>query len=113
LDEATADGVAQAFGGAIEILGATETGGIAWRRQRPEAQRLAWTPFPKVAASAHDTTERLMVASPFVSGAGPASAFIIEDRVQFLPDGRFLLLGRADRTVKVGEQRVSLPEMEE
>jgi acyl-coenzyme A synthetase/AMP-(fatty) acid ligase len=114
LDEATADGVADAFGeGVIEVLGATETGGIAWRRQRPDAQRLAWTPFPKVTACADGGTPRLMVASPFVSGAGPASPFIMEDRVQFLPDGRFLLLGRADRTVKVGERRVSLPEMEE
>ena len=36
------------------------------------------------------------------------------DGVELSPDGRrFRLLGRMDRTVKIAEQRVSLPEMEE
>jgi 3-hydroxymyristoyl/3-hydroxydecanoyl-(acyl carrier protein) dehydratase len=34
------------------------------------------------------------------------------DRAQLLPDGSFRLLGRSDRTVKIGEKRLSLPEME-
>jgi hypothetical protein len=34
------------------------------------------------------------------------------DRVERLADGRFLLGGRADRVVKVGEKRLALPEME-
>jgi acyl-coenzyme A synthetase/AMP-(fatty) acid ligase len=55
---------------------------------------------------------RLAVTSPFVSTPG-APRFTMEDRVEFLGDGRFLLLGRADRTVKVGEKRVSLPDLEQ
>jgi acyl-coenzyme A synthetase/AMP-(fatty) acid ligase len=34
------------------------------------------------------------------------------DRVRILEDGRFLLEGRGDRVIKVGEKRLSLPEME-
>jgi 3-hydroxymyristoyl/3-hydroxydecanoyl-(acyl carrier protein) dehydratase len=34
------------------------------------------------------------------------------DRAERLPDGSFRLLGRSDRTVKIGEKRLSLPEME-
>jgi hypothetical protein len=34
------------------------------------------------------------------------------DQVELQPDGTFLLLGRADRIVKVGEKRLSLPTME-
>lgn len=113
LDEATADAVADAFGeAAIEVLGATETGGIAWRRQRPGPLRLAWTPFPRVAVGMDAETGRLLVTSPFAGDSESAGPLVVEDRGRFLPDGRFLLLARADRTVKVGERRVSLPEME-
>jgi acyl-coenzyme A synthetase/AMP-(fatty) acid ligase len=35
------------------------------------------------------------------------------DRVHLLPDGRFQTLGRADRVLKIGEKRLSLPDMEE
>ena len=34
------------------------------------------------------------------------------DRVRLLGGGRFVLQGRADRVVKIGEKRLSLPEME-
>jgi acyl-coenzyme A synthetase/AMP-(fatty) acid ligase len=36
----------------------------------------------------------------------------MDDAVELLPDGRFLLRGRLDRTVKIEEKRLSLPEME-
>ena len=40
--------------------------------------------------------------------------FVMGDGVELAPDGRhFKLLGRRDRLVKIAEQRVSLPEMEE
>jgi acyl-coenzyme A synthetase/AMP-(fatty) acid ligase len=114
LDESTADAIAEAFGeGALEIFGSTETGGVAWRQQQPGPERLAWTLFAKVTARKNDVDDRLVVDSPFVSAPGPESRFLMEDRAEFLPDGRFLLRGRADRVVKVGETRVFLPEMEE
>ena len=36
----------------------------------------------------------------------------MDDAVELLPDGRFFLLGRLDRTVKIEERRLSLPDME-
>jgi hypothetical protein len=44
---------------------------------------------------------------------GGRARFTLADRVAFDADGGFQLLGRADRTVKIGEKRLSLPEMEE
>jgi len=41
-----------------------------------------------------------------------SDAFTMADRVEFLPDGRFRLGTRDDRTVKVGDKRLSLPDME-
>ena len=37
---------------------------------------------------------------------------MLPDRLEFLPDGRFQLLGRADRVVKVAEKRVDLDGIE-
>ncbi len=114
LDETTADAIMEALGeGVFEVFGSTETGGVAWRQQQPGPDRLAWIPFSKVTVREGENDDRLVVRSPFVSAARPGSAFVMGDRAQFLPDGRFLLRGRADRVVKVGEKRISLPEMEE
>jgi 3-hydroxymyristoyl/3-hydroxydecanoyl-(acyl carrier protein) dehydratase len=38
--------------------------------------------------------------------------FVMGDRIEPLSDGSFRLAGRIDRTVKIGEKRLSLPEME-
>ena len=112
LDEETADALAQALGGApFEIFGSTETGGVAWRRQAPGAERLAWTPFEGVRVERDPADGRARVRSAVVSAGGPAG-FVMGDRVTLLGDGRFRLEGRADRVVKVGEKRLSLPEME-
>ncbi|MDH3687276.1 MAG: hypothetical protein OEP95_13680, partial [Myxococcales bacterium] len=54
----------------------------------------------------------LSVASPFVSTEAGVSGFAMGDRVELREDGTFLLLGRADRVVKIAEKRLSLPEME-
>ena len=105
----TADVAAAArrvFGRApLEIFGSTETGGVAWRRQ--ESGNEPWTVFDPVKAWS-DESGRLTVASPFSC----ARRFTLGDGVLFEPDGRFKLLGRMDRMVKIAEQRVSLPEME-
>jgi len=90
-----------------EVLGSTETGGIAWRQQTD--QETAWMPFAEVALST-DEIGRLVVDSPYIGGERP---FTMGDQVAFLPDGRFRLLGRTDRVVKVGGKRVSLPRVEQ
>lgn len=90
-----------------EVLGSTETGGIAWRRQT-EADA-AWTPFAGLGLS-RGQAGGLLVHSPFI---GTGQPFAMADRVAFLADGRFLLLGRTDRVVKVEGKRVSLPRVEQ
>jgi len=90
-----------------EVLGSTETGGIAWRRQG-EADP-AWTPFAGLGL-ARGEAGGLLVDSPFI---GTGQPFAMADRVAFLADGRFLLLGRTDRVVKVEGKRVSLPRVEQ
>lgn len=100
--------VAMACGKApIEVLGSTETGGIAWRQQEA-AQDPQWTPLPKVAIKISD--EELHVQSPFLKD--PSKYFKSGDRAEFDASGRFKLKGRLDRIAKVAEKRVSLTEME-
>jgi acyl-coenzyme A synthetase/AMP-(fatty) acid ligase len=93
--------------GVIEIYGSTETGGIGWRVQRALGQPAPWTPFPDLSLS-REPDGALRVLSP---RAG-AEAVRMEDRVEWVPGGGFLLRGRLDRIVKVEEKRVSLPEVE-
>ena len=89
-----------------EILGSTETGGVAWRRQG-DAQ-MGWTPLPGIAVrSDHDGA--LLVSSPFLATPSP---YRMEDAVECEPSGAFFLRGRLDRIVKIEEKRLSLPEME-
>lgn len=94
----------------LEIFGSTETGGVAFRRQdaaRPETA--LWTVFDPVKVAA-DADGRLVVRSPFSF----RRVFTMGDGVALADDGRrFTLLGRRDRLVKIAEQRVLLPEMEE
>ncbi len=115
LDADTARGVAAALGAPpYEILGSTETGGVALRQQSAHSD--AWTAFPAVSVRREVAGERLVVTSPFVSEGDAVGEqqrrFTMGDRVEMLDDGRFLLLGRADRIVKIGEKRLSLPAME-
>ena len=127
LDAETADRVRAALGRApLEIFGSTETGGVAWRRQEPGPDRLRWTPLRGVRVlrvAEGPEAGQLRVASPFVcagaesdSGtaldAGDRSAFTMGDLADVAADGRFALAGRGDRVVKIGEKRLSLPEME-
>lgn len=111
LDADTSSAAKRVFGVApLEIFGSTETGGVAWRRQGgPQASPHDWTVFDPVKVKA-SPDGRLVVCSPFSFQRD----FVMGDGVELSPDGRhFKLLGRKDRMVKVAEQRVSLPEMEE
>jgi 4-coumarate--CoA ligase (photoactive yellow protein activation family) len=87
-----------------EILGSSETGGIAYREGG--ASR-AWRPLPGVEVTA-DEDGRMLVRSPLVAASPHRGA----DRVRVLPDGSFELGARADGIVKIGGTRVSVAEIE-
>ena len=87
-----------------EILGSSETGGIAWR----QANSL-WQPFADVQLS-QDNNGALRIRSPYLP---PGHIEQGSDAVRFEADGRFELLGRLDRIVKLEEKRISLPMLEQ
>jgi acyl-coenzyme A synthetase/AMP-(fatty) acid ligase len=115
LDAETAARTADQLGAApFEILGSTETGGVALRQRGSHDD--AWRPFPGVEVEREAEQGRLVVTSPFVSvgerrGDG-RRRFVMGDRIETRPDGSFLLGERADRTVKIAGKRLSLPDME-
>ncbi|SDT57846.1 Acyl-coenzyme A synthetase/AMP-(fatty) acid ligase [Pseudomonas sp. Z003-0.4C(8344-21)] len=87
-----------------EILGSSETGGIAWRQGDA-----LWQPFAAVELS-QDSDGALLIASPYLpAGHVEHSA----DAARIAADGRFELLGRLDRIVKLEEKRISLPMLEQ
>ncbi|WP_264080771.1 AMP-binding protein [Paracidovorax avenae] len=98
----------QQFGEApTEVFGSTETGGIGWRQQ---AEDDAWTPMPGMRITRGEQGA-LQLRSPFLPD--PDAVFEMDDAVAISPGGgRFRLLGRLDRTVKIEEKRVSLPDLE-
>jgi len=93
----------------VEIYGSTETGAIAHRIWQGAAQPEPLTPLAGVTLSVDPDNSILTVKSPFLHAM---PSYRTGDRVNLLPDGRFELLGRADRIVKIEERRVSLYEVE-
>ena len=87
-----------------EIFGSSETGGIAWR----QGQHL-WQPFADVALS-QDSDGALLIASPYLPAGHIEHT---ADAARIAVDGRFELLGRLDRIVKLEEKRISLPMLEQ
>ena len=107
LDGQDAQGAAQAFNAPIiEILGSTETGGIAYRKQYPDMISAHWRTLPGVTIRRAQDTNWIL-ESPFSNGPQD-----LEDDLEALADGTFLHHGRRDRVVKIGEKRLSLTEME-
>lgn len=85
---------------AIEVYGSSETGGVAWRRQRDGD---AWTPLPgmDLIIDAHGSAT---LTSPHL----PAGhRYCLDDQLLALPAGRFRLGSRRDRILKVEGKRVS------
>ncbi|MFN4290529.1 MAG: AMP-binding protein [Permianibacter sp.] len=114
LPRAAALQLQQALGKApLEVLGSTETGGVAWR-QRDAATLAAtdaepWQLLPAVQARLNADAV-LEVLSP---AAEKQQWCALGDRAELLADGRFVLLGRADRIVKIEAKRLSLTELEQ
>ncbi|MFJ3370734.1 AMP-binding protein [Pseudomonas sp. NPDC086251] len=86
-----------------EILGSSETGGIAWRQGHE-----LWQPFAGVELS-QDRDGALLIASPYLPAGHLEHT---ADAARIAADGRFELLGRLDRIVKLEEKRISLPMLE-
>lgn len=87
-----------------EILGSSETGGIAWRQGDA-----LWQAFDGVELS-QDEDGALRISSRYMpQGHIEQTA----DAVCMSEGGRFQLLGRLDRIVKLEEKRVSLPALEQ
>lgn len=86
-----------------EIYGSSETGGIAWRQGGS-----LWQPFVGVELS-QDEQGALRIASPCLP---PGHVEQTADAARIQADGRFELLGRLDRIVKLEEKRISLPMLE-
>jgi len=91
----------------IEVLGSTETSGVATREQVSE-HGAAWTVMPSVATRA-SADGFLEVRSPFTGQSGWLQ---MGDMVRFSADGRFELLGRGDHLAKIEDKRISLAEIE-
>jgi acyl-coenzyme A synthetase/AMP-(fatty) acid ligase len=89
----------------LEVYGSTETSGIAFRQSK---NGLAWTPFDNARITLNESG-CLVIRSPNIKD--PAG-FATGDLAEILPDGSFLLHGRADSIVKIEEKRISLPEVE-
>ncbi|WLH13231.1 AMP-binding protein [Pseudomonas hefeiensis] len=87
-----------------EIFGSSETGGIAWRQGGG-----LWQPFADVKLS-QDSDGALLVTSPYLPVDHVEHT---ADAARIAEDGRFELLGRLDRIVKLEEKRISLPMLEQ
>ncbi|MCM5682695.1 AMP-binding protein [Schlegelella sp. S2-27] len=89
----------------IEVFGSSETGGVAWRQRDVHGD--AWQPLPGVEWRVDEGS--LAVRSLHL----PTDAWWqTSDQVEVQRDGTFVLLGRADRIVKIEEKRVSLTALE-
>lgn len=87
-----------------EIYGTTETGVLAWREHAQPAPE--WQPFKAVQFIQQD--DGWHVESPLIhQGRGQ-----LDDILEFTAQGRFRLIGRRDRIVKIEEKRISLSEIE-
>lgn len=87
-----------------EVLGSTETGGIAWREGGD-----VWTPFcdAEVRIASNEVLE---VRSPRTEDQ---EWYVTGDRAAYVGvGGRFRLLGRIDRTAKIEGKRISLDDIE-
>lgn len=99
LSTGLAESVEAAFGAPLlEIYGSTETGQIASRRT---TQGDAWQLFPEVRLVPRD--ERI-----WAEGGHVEIPIALNDKIELLPEGRFLLQGRLQDLVNIAGKRSSL-----
>ncbi len=92
----------------VEVLGSTETSGVAWRRQQERGAAEPWRKLPGVRVR-QGAEEFLEVSSAFIGRDGWHR---MGDKVRLGTGGSFELLGRGDHIAKIEEKRVSLAEVE-
>lgn len=103
----TSEDLRERFGWSVtEVLGSSETGGIAWR----DRAGAPWTPLEGVKVREGEGG-RMLIDSPFLD-PGVSRPYVGGDRVAVLDEGRFHHLGRVDGVLKVGSTRVSIAELE-
>ncbi len=93
----------------VEVLGSTETSGVAWRQQQESGAATLWHTLPEVRVR-QDDEGFLEVSSPFT---GLSGWHRMGDKVRLDTLRSFELLGRGDHIVKIEEKRVSLAEIEQ
>jgi len=99
LDEAVATALAHRWCAVTEVLGSTETGGIAYRTVPTQA----WTPLPGVTVVQGEGNKLLLTRGFFSRDHdGP---YPCEDTGHVRQDGSFDFFGRYDGVVKVGGRR--------
>lgn len=109
LEDAVAQSASALLGAPIlEILGSTETGGIAWREHHEGLTASEWHVFEPV--QWRELDGRLQLRSPYLPD--PTQWFVSNDLVESVCERGFLHLGRADRIIKIEEKRLSLDAME-
>lgn len=104
--------------GVTEIFGSSETGGIAWRRQRQDP---VWRTLPGITVAVAAEDDDKPNASGVAEGAlvirssllGHENWFATGDWARVESDERFSILGRVDRIAKIEGKRVSLTAMEQ
>ena len=93
----------------IEVLGSTETSGVAWRQQDRDGAASLWHVLSEVRVR-QDSEGFLEVSSPFL---GQSSWHRMGDKVRVKTERSFELCGRGDHVVKIEDKRVSLTEIEQ
>ena len=94
----------------LEIYGSTETGGIGWRQSVDDE---LWQSFDGISITVDDEGISRLISPLIERSSIEPVPFILDDRIQLVENGRFALLGRSDRIVKVEEKRLSLDELEQ
>ncbi len=87
----------------IDIYGSTETGTIAYKN----AQETEYNCFGDVKISTDDNSQATIKSSYFLE-----DSIVIADIIEQISPEKFILKCRNDRTVKIQEKRISLPEIE-
>jgi acyl-coenzyme A synthetase/AMP-(fatty) acid ligase len=104
---------------AVEILGSTETGGVAHRSLAPRpSDPSTWTLFDDVTLVRGETPEQVLeVASPRLARAPQMSrrphTHLLDDLVRPVDERRFELVGRRTRMIKVNGRRIRLDRIED
>lgn len=103
----------------IEVLGSTESGGVAsrlWNSDLPRWQLLPDTEFAWQAPAEHGEERPLEIRGPRVAsrpGETPSRRWQMDDYVAPTGDREFVFSGRRERLVKVNGERISLDTVEE